>query len=1180
MTVTQMNELRPLVSVVMPAYKAHYLEEALQSLRRQTYRPLELVVCDDCRGDEVRLVVERFAQEVDFPVHYQHNEKRLNEMRNLARCIGLAQGEYIKPLYDDDLLQPECIASLLAVLQNDPSVVLASSRRRRIDSEGQCLPDILATAYPFAGDVLINGAQLVSFLAEYTINFIGEPSTIMCRRADLLPMGDQLSVLGGKRILWVGDLALYVKLLRQGMLAMLAEPLTDFRVSSEQFSQVGRDRPGIGEQGHADFRQAIRELGWYRENQDNCSVQVAPITRLQARLFKPIDLLSAIQHAGSHGGVSLTDWLGARRPSDVQLRLISERLAQHAGGPLIGLMLLDHKGDPEAVERTLRSLEGTNLYRNLSIQVFSPLPLSALAGRVEVVPLTLGGLAESLNTAMIASRADWSLVAEAGCEFTVSGLLVAALDLLSAPETCLAVYADELMRHDAGEQGLALRPDLNLDLLLSFPASLSRHWLLRREALLAQGGFASDCGAAFELEYQLRLVLQHGLACIGHISEPLLSSDSLSLRDDPQEQAVIERHLRERGYERARVESRLPGRYELDYGHSQQGSVSILIFVEGRLAQLQRCLEALLENTDYPHYEVLLLDHGNQASDVRDWLAAVSAMGTEQLRVLHCDASLGRSVLCNQAANQARGDFLLWLDGTACVLDKGWLQRLLNHGLRPEVGAVGAKLLSADGSVRHAGLLLGLCGPVGCAFEGASLEEAGYMQRLQVEQNYSALSGECLMLRKALFIEAGGFDESPLLQRWVDVDLCLKLQQAGYLNVWTPKVRVLVGTEGVAGTASHAEEDALYARWLPLLARDPAYNANLSLRVWGGFELADSALCWNPLQSWKPLPTILAHMADSYGCGHYRIIQPLHALSRAGLVEGVLAGNLLSLPELERLAPDSIVLQRQVSEAQIESIRRIQVFSAAFKVFELDDYMPNLPLKSVHRAQMPKDVVRSLRRVLSHVDRFVVSTQALAEAFEGFHPDIRVVLNRLEPQQWGALQSRCGVAIRPRVGWAGGYGHTGDLQLIADVVKALAGEVDWVFFGMCPDAIRPYVSEFHPGVDIALYPAALAALDLDLALAPVEQNLFNECKSNLRLLEYGACGVPVICSDVRCYQGDGLPVTRVKNRFKDWQDAIRTHLADPAASARQGGELQAAVRRDWMLEGDNLQHWRRAWLPG
>ncbi|MBN0252321.1 glycosyltransferase, partial [Pseudomonas aeruginosa] len=159
--------------------------------------------------------------------------------------------------------------------------------------------------------------------------------------------------------------------------------------------------------------------------------------------------------------------------------------------------------------------------------------------------------------------------------------------------------------------------------------------------------------------------------------------------------------------------------------------------------------------------------------------------------------------------------------------------QLLNHGQRPEVGAVGAKLRAADGRVCHAGLLLGLCGPAGRAFEGRSHEDAGYLQRLQVDQNYSAVAGECLLMRRELFLELGGFDEA--LTRWDDVDICLRAVQAGYLNVWTPRARLLLDAPATTA-ASVEEEDALYARWLPLLARDPAYNPGFSLQAEGGFK--------------------------------------------------------------------------------------------------------------------------------------------------------------------------------------------------------------------------------------------------------------------------------------------------------------------------------------------------------
>ncbi|MFO6238604.1 glycosyltransferase family 2 protein, partial [Pseudomonas aeruginosa] len=456
-------------------------------------------------------------------------------------------------------------------------------------------------------------------------------------------------------------------------------------------------------------------------------------------------LLAALRRAAGFGSVTLSTWLEARRPDAVQKALIDRFLQEQGGGPRFAVLVLDAHGDTEAVERTLQSLEHVNSYPRVESHLFAPLGTSPRNGAMFFDPEA--GPVPTINQALARLDTDWLLLVEAGVEFTVSGLLVAALDLLAAPESCQAVYADELMRLDDGELGAALRPDLNLDLLLSFPAGLSRHWLFRREPLLATGGFDETAGEAFELAYQLRLVEQQGLGCIGHISEPLLSGQALRLQDSAAERAAIEGHLRARGYAQATVGSRLPGRYELDYGHAGQPPVSILVLAGERLAQLQRCVETVLENTAYPNYEILLLEQGGEAADVREWLLAVEGMGVEQVRVLRGDGQLSRGALRNLAASRARGEFLLWLDAGSGILDKDWLQQLLNHGQRSEVGAVGAKLLAADGRVCHAGWLLGLSGPAGRAFEGRSHEDAGYLQRLQVDQNYSAVGGECLLMR-------------------------------------------------------------------------------------------------------------------------------------------------------------------------------------------------------------------------------------------------------------------------------------------------------------------------------------------------------------------------------------------------------------------------------------------------
>jgi hypothetical protein len=130
---------------------------------------------------------------------------------------------------------------------------------------------------------------------------------------------------------------------------------------------------------------------------------------------------------------------------------------------------------------------------------------------------------------------------------------------------------------------------------------------------------------------------------------------------------------------------------------------------------------------------------------------------------------------------------------------------------------------------------------------------------------------------------------------------------------------------------------------------------------------------------------------------------------------------------------------------------------------------------------------------------------------------------------------------------------------------------------MCPDEIRPFVAEYYAGVKLDAYPGALAELDLDLAVAPLEDVPFNHAKSHLRLLEYGVLGYPVICTDITPYRGD-YPVTRVPNRFKDWVDAIRGHVADRDELARRGDALRDYINANWILE-DNLDVWAKAWLP-
>lgn len=1153
----------PLVSVVMPAYKHKYIDQALDSLFAQIYTNIEVIICDDSADDTIQTLIAEKYQNSRFKINYSKNEKRLWGFGSVERGVGLASGEYIKILHDDDVLVPECISELVAALEQHPSAALATSKRQKIDEHSQPLPDDLYTSNPFAGSVVVKGPELVSFLADHTINFIGEPSCTLCRKADLLAFTDKYSFLNNVAINWVGDLAFYAKLLRQGDMVYLEQPLTQFRVSSEQFSQRGRDQAGIGEKGHANFRQAIRDLGWYRQQGDNNQVTIARLASDGTALpFKPANLLQALQNTmqySSLGEASVSAWLSGRILPEQHKRNLAD-IQRNAAQVDISVFILDAGQDQLAIKRTEKSLE-QNKPAYINIQT---IPIDTTQ------PQWLAQLNQALQT----TASQWIQVVRAGAEFTSSGLLLAQLELAKSPAV-RAVSFDGIYRQADGSLGAALRPHFNLDYLLSFPAGMAKNWLFNRQTTLEVGGFNTELADAFELDLVLRLLNQGGMEGLAHIAEPLLITPPAELANIEHERIAIEKHLHERGYSQADIHAPQPGRYQVRYNHPQQPIVSILLAAGTRLDQLQRCVEGVLAATHYQNFEILLFAQPSTPQDAKDWLQALAELQEAKLRVISTDqAALAQQY--NQVASHAIGDYLLFLAPDTATVSEHWLDEILNHAQRGEVGIVGAKLITPEGKIAHAGYILGLEGPLSSPFVGEPLDTAGYMQRLQVDQNLSAVGGDCMMVLKDLFLQLDGFSQTDFVQAYHSADLCLRAGKAGFLTVWTPHAQVMLDRQEEHAPNAN-QEDTMYEKWLPQLARDPAYNPNFSLAMPGGFKLADNQISWRPLGIFRPAPVALVHPADLFGCGHYRVIQPFMAMKEQGILDGAISTGLMHVTDLERYKPDTIILQRQIGEERLEAMRRMQRFSKAFKVYELDDYLPNLPLKSVHREHMPKDILRSLRKGLSFVDRFVVSTEALAEAFKGLHGEMVVMENRLPVSWWQGLQTQRRQGKKPRVGWAGGSSHTGDLELIADVVRDLASEVEWVFFGMCPDELRPYIHEYHEGVAIEAYPAKLASLNLDLGLAPLEMNVFNECKSNLRLLEYGVCGIPVICTDIRPYQND-LPVTRVRNRYKEWVDAIRMHLSDLDETARLGDALQVKVYQKWMLEGESLQDWRDAWL--
>ncbi|MFE8644614.1 glycosyltransferase [Sphingomonas sp. NCPPB 2930] len=1147
----------PFFTVVLTTFnRPQLLVDALASLVHQTFRDFEVVLVND-HGEPVETVMHS----VDLPITYiyQGTNRGLSAARNAA--LRLARGRYVVYLDDDDIYTPRHLEVLAAAHQRHPDAVVYTGVtyvQERLDNGKR---EELGRHEPFTHSVFSRERLFVQ-------NYIPVNTWSHPRSAVDAATGFDTSLTALED--W--DMLLRLAATRSFVHVQDSTAEVHIRTSSTQaddhmLAREGKNFPAL-------YRRLYDRHGHLGDATVRAE-QEAFLARLARQ--EPVELTASQR---------LLRWQDARVPLQSEGRLIDAHLQAAGGGPRFLVLVRDIAGDDEKLAATLGSLQfGRHLYERVSVVVLTSDARAAGAATVPTDRIHLVGAGpdgiDAANEMVVRSDADWHMVVDSGVEFSRSGLLMVALEVLQAPD-CRALYCDELRRLPDGTVGAAFRPGVNLDYLLSFPVSMAGHWLVRKDAFVQAGGFdpAHEDAAGFDL--LLRLVDQGGLDGLRHLAEPLLTTDTPDIARAAGLGDSVRRHLLRRGYPDAEVSEPLPGRYRIRYGHSARPRVSIVARCLGGVTLLQRCIESVLEKTAYGEYEILIADATvSPDTATQAWLSGIEAMGSPDLRVVRCGGNSAAEA-ANRAAQAARGDYLCFLDDACAVIQADWLDGLLNHALRPEVGAVGAKLLRADGTVRSALCVLGLDGPVGSAFVGAKLDDGGYMHRLEVDQNASVVDGACMVVRAEVFHAVGGFSAAAEGGGYGATDLCLSIGASGYLVVWTPHVVMLC--DGGAAEAPRASADvdaedsaaeALYAKWLPRLARDPAYNPNLSLRG-GGFSLEpNAALNWDPLP-WRPLPVVLALPADHGGCGHYRIIKPFQAMKAGGVVDGMLSADFFSPIELERYGADAIVFQRQLTDPQLDNMQRVRQFNRIFKIYELDDYLPNLPVKSVHKRDIGQDVIKTLRRGLGYVDRFVVSTDTLAESFAGLHADIRVVRNRLPPEWWAGLSSQRGRGRLPRVGWAGGAGHTGDLELVADVVKALASEVEWVFMGLCPDKLRPYVHEVRPGVPIDAYPRALAALDLDVAIAPLEQNLFNACKSNLRLLEYGACGFPVVCSDIVCYRGD-LPVTRVKNRFKDWVDAIRMHTADLAAAAQAGDALRAQVHRDWMLDGPHLVDWRDAW---
>ena len=1168
-----------LVSIIITARIPSWFEDALLSALAQDYAHCEILVADSSGDKFITSLVTPYLTQPGHTVRHLIYDKTFNKIHEAA--IEEARGEYIKFLSDAELLEANCITTLLEALEANPECTIAASKRTRINAKNEILPDVIATAPFLSGPGILKGKDLIRYQTTLHFSLIGELVASLLRRKDLQELmtgTHSLFEIEGEKMQEMESLIIYCKLLLQGDLLWIPVALCKIRVSDVYLQPQQCEGKELIIKKRQTIFDTFCKSAWFMADSNAINkVRVAPLSDPENFTWQD---LSEFQYEYLNQN-AFQFWLNERKLKPFQQEYL-KKIDQHEPQiTQVNVVITVNDDNCGKLPQTLASFK----HQGSSQLQLTPILVGAVKDNIHGVisyPASNDDRLLVINRIINDHQGHWFIFIEAGNLFQPSGLIALSTTLPQSGNV-LAIFADEFFYINGEPTGIAFRPDFNLDLFLSSPKTMAQHWLFRRELLLAAEGLDLNYPNSAEFDLIIKMIESQGTDVIGHLAEPLLTAQ-LSARAIAEDGAILTQHLNNRGYPDAKIAIDNFYNYRLRYEHYFRPKVTIAILANWHLPSLISCLTSIMEKTRYLNYEILIVADNQHSPERETWLKNIAGIDPEHIRTLQYENIYQHAGMANLAAIHAMGEYIAFVHCELAVTDGEWLDNLLNHGLRPEVAIVGGKQLTSQNKIRHAGYLLGVNGAASEAFRGKNDTDPSFLGRLQLDQNYSAVSGDFMLVRITVFKALGGFNVEHLM--FDDVDLCLRARTEGYMTVWTPYARIhrpatrnnpfSDGNILSAGKLKQLEEDKLFSRWMPVIANDPALNANISLKS-RNFDInSDSSLSWHPVQR-KNLPVFMVHNADTAGCGSYRMIFPFEMMQHEGIAEGNISGSLLSISEMGQLKPDSLIIQRRHSPAFQQWIKRTGKLHEVFKVFELDDYLLNLPMKSIHRSDFGAEITKQLRKTLSYFDRFVVSTEPLAEVMGDMHENIVVVKNRLPVNWWGNLQSVRNQGYKPRVGWAGGSSHTGDLEMIVDIIKEFSDEVEWVFLGMCPAKLRPYVHEVHYGVDINLYPAKLASLNLDLALAPVEDNIFNSCKSNLRLLEYGSCGIPVICSNVECYRRDKLPVTRVRNRFIDWRDAIRMHLSDQDASMKMGNELKHIVLRDWMLTGAHVKDWAKAW---
>ncbi len=476
-----------------------------------------------------------------------------------------------------------------------------------------------------------------------------------------------------------------------------------------------------------------------------------------------------------------------------------------------------------------------------------------------------GHIAAASNTALGLAGGEFVALLDHDDELAPHALYMVAEALNERPDLDL-IFSDEDKIDEMGaRRDPWFKSDWNYDLMLAQNAVV--HLAVFRRRLVGDvGGFRSGFDGSQDYDLTLRIAERTTPDRICHIPfilyhwRAIPGSVALAVgeKEYPYVAAAhaIEEHLARTGRTGARVERQAhPGYYRIHWPlPPNPPRVAIIIPTRDKVELLRVAVSSVLKRTDYPAVEVIVVDNGSVEPQTLKYLQDLASIRC--VRVLRYDQPYNFAALNNWAVAQTDAPLVAFLNNDVEVITPNWLSEMVAQALRPEVGAVGCKLYYPNGTIQHAGIVVGIGGRAGHPHLGLQRGAPGYFGRAACAQRFSAVTAACMVMRREVFVRVGGFNEQDFAIAFNDVDLGLRLNRAGLAVVWTPHAELFHHESASLGAATSDRRQQQFERecanlvrcWPEAIKNDPFYNPNLTL-AGGDWSVAIPPRIRRPWQS-------------------------------------------------------------------------------------------------------------------------------------------------------------------------------------------------------------------------------------------------------------------------------------------------------------------------------------------